>query len=506
MRRFLSSFFSRLLPWLVLVHALVFAVFWLTNNLFYASTNDYLADMLGRRLDYVSLLLWVSFFIAAWSIIRLLLLLFKKTYKLARFFSWVYGLVSLVYVVFFYGSFKLLFSESPVQLARIGQLLGYFRFFLDGAILLAVALLDAFLLRAYYRRNSPGTRQQIWGSLALTVLIVGVLWSLPLLYPPSSMARGALPDKPLIIAHRGASMLAPENTLGAASLAAELGAYGLETDIHISRDGNLFLLHDETFDRTTDVKTIFPGRQEEPAEDFTQAEIGQLNAGRWFLDQDPFLAVRRGLVTPEQEEEYQHQVVNLLTDWLDIVRTKQMVFIFDLKQPPEGHPFADSYFDLVIDQLHEARIDPLVWFLVDATQLETVHDTAPEMLPAFGVDYRSPPEAGDLAAQGYRIVNAEYGIGTQWIEAYQDAGLWVNLYTVDEPWQFSRLWLLGVDSITTSNVGEMVNLEKPILMLPYDLYALLWSVVGLAGLGIMIGLLYPFINPRALVGHYPPTG
>ncbi|OGO25605.1 MAG: hypothetical protein A2136_11120 [Chloroflexi bacterium RBG_16_54_11] len=70
--------------------------------------------------------------------------------------------------------------------------------------------------------------------------------------------------------------------------------------------------------------------------------------------------------------------------------------------------------------------------------------------------------------------------------------MWVNLYTVDEAWQFSRLWLLGVDSITTSNVGEMANLEKPILMLPYDLYSLLWSVIGLSAMGLMFGLLYPY--------------
>jgi hypothetical protein len=47
MSRFLSSFYYRILPWIVLSHALVFIIFWLTNSLFYASTNDYLADMLA---------------------------------------------------------------------------------------------------------------------------------------------------------------------------------------------------------------------------------------------------------------------------------------------------------------------------------------------------------------------------------------------------------------------------------------------------------------------------
>ena len=53
-------------------------------------------------------------------------------------------------------------------------------------------------------------------------------------------------------AHRGASASAPENTLAAFEKAVEMGADGIELDVHRSRDGKLVVIHDETVDRTSD--------------------------------------------------------------------------------------------------------------------------------------------------------------------------------------------------------------------------------------------------------------
>lgn len=58
-------------------------------------------------------------------------------------------------------------------------------------------------------------------------------------------------DTPLIIAHRGASAGAPENTLAAFGLAAEEGAHGVELDVRLTADGKVVVIHDATVDRTT---------------------------------------------------------------------------------------------------------------------------------------------------------------------------------------------------------------------------------------------------------------
>ena len=55
----------------------------------------------------------------------------------------------------------------------------------------------------------------------------------------------------IILGHRGASGYAPENTLEAFRLAMDMGADGFELDVHLSRDGELIVMHDETVDRTT---------------------------------------------------------------------------------------------------------------------------------------------------------------------------------------------------------------------------------------------------------------
>jgi glycerophosphoryl diester phosphodiesterase len=496
MSRFLTSLFSRFLPWVVLAHALAFIIFWLTNSLFYTSTNDYLTDMLGSRMDYISLLLTVSGLIALWSLVRGVLNLASRAVKRMTIFTWLFAIVSLIYLAFFYGSFWLLFRESPVQLARIGQLIGYFRLAVDGVLLLVLALLAAFLLRTIFRRNVQAGERLNWQALIPVLVVYGILWALPLIIPPGDVLRAEVPDKPLIIAHRGASMLAPENTDISAEMAAELGVYGLETDVQVSLDGGLFLMHDDTLSRTTNVASIFPGREQEPASDFSIEEINRLNAGTWFVEQDPFRAIRNGQVTPEQQAEYRQQSVPMLEDWLNIVRAHELVFIFDLKAPPADHPFAASFFNLAFEQIHNVGIDHQIWFLVDPVQLETVRNLAPYMIRADGADYQSPPTAADLTGRGYQLVNVEYGLNPRWIAEYQAANLWVNIYTVDEPWQFSRLWLLNVDSVTTSNAGVMSALERPIFSLPYSQYLLVWGMVGLMGLVLIAILLYTGTKTR----------
>lgn len=79
-----------------------------------------------------------------------------------------------------------------------------------------------------------------------------------------------------IIAHRGASAYAPENTLAAFAKAVELGANMIELDVRQTKDGHLIVIHDATADRTMNGKGLI--------EDLTIDEIRALDAGIWFSD------------------------------------------------------------------------------------------------------------------------------------------------------------------------------------------------------------------------------
>jgi glycerophosphoryl diester phosphodiesterase len=80
--------------------------------------------------------------------------------------------------------------------------------------------------------------------------------------------------RPLRFAHRGGSHLAPENTLAAFTLGARYGANALETDIQLTRDGEVVTIHDATVDRTTDGTGLVASS--------TLAELRRLDAGFRF--------------------------------------------------------------------------------------------------------------------------------------------------------------------------------------------------------------------------------
>ncbi|WP_291984140.1 glycerophosphodiester phosphodiesterase family protein [Luteitalea sp.] len=124
-------------------------------------------------------------------------------------------------------------------------------------------------------------------------LLIALLLLMPL--------EGAQPSGAFNVAHRGASAYAPEHTLEAYRLALDQGADYVEQDLGITRDGVLVCLHDLSLERTTDVESVFPDRvtverdgtrerRRWYVDDFTLAEVRQLDAGRWF---DPSFAGAR---------------------------------------------------------------------------------------------------------------------------------------------------------------------------------------------------------------------
>jgi len=100
--------------------------------------------------------------------------------------------------------------------------------------------------------------------------------------------------KSWLIAHRGASAYAPENTVPAFRLAADQGSTFVEFDVQLTKDRQIICLHDESLERTTDVEEIFPDRFRSVTgaggqatkrwllADFTLAELRKLDAGSWF--------------------------------------------------------------------------------------------------------------------------------------------------------------------------------------------------------------------------------
>ena len=78
----------------------------------------------------------------------------------------------------------------------------------------------------------------------------------------------------MVIAHRGASSYAPENTLAAFDLALQMGVRHIELDVHSTSDDQIVVIHDENVDRTTNGSG--------PVASYTLAKLKALDAGSWF--------------------------------------------------------------------------------------------------------------------------------------------------------------------------------------------------------------------------------
>ncbi|MBN8656067.1 MAG: glycerophosphodiester phosphodiesterase [Anaerolineae bacterium] len=134
---------------------------------------------------------------------------------------------------------------------------------------------------------------QIIALLFIAVLAVIRLLSKP---APEHPYYTADSNRPLVIAHQGGDGLWPGNTMFAFQNAADLGADVLEMDLHITSDGILVLMHDETVDRTTDGKGEI--------EAMTLDELKQLDAGHdWSSDEGASFPFRgQGITVPTLEE------------------------------------------------------------------------------------------------------------------------------------------------------------------------------------------------------------
>jgi len=155
----------------------------------------------------------------------------------------------------------------------------------------------------------------------MALIVIGILLFVPFHFPV--MASGTDQEHELtIIAHRGASGLAPENTIPAIDLALKSGADYIEVDVHLSKDKRLVVMHDRTVNRTTDGE----GR----ISDLEWSYIQTLDAGCWF------------------EARYNDTAVPLLEEIIQKVNGKAKLLI-EIKSGE--HPaIADEVFRLIEDQ------------------------------------------------------------------------------------------------------------------------------------------------------------
>ncbi|MEW5957297.1 MAG: glycerophosphodiester phosphodiesterase family protein [Chloroflexota bacterium] len=255
----------------------------------------------------------------------------------------------------------------------------------------------------------------------------------------------------LNIAHRGARSLAPENTLAAAQKALETGAEMWELDVAMSADGVLFLNHDDTLVRTSNVKAVFPERRPWRVADFTLAEIRQLDFGSWFNRQDPFGQIAAGQVSAADLARYAGEPAPTLAEALAFTRQHHWRVNVEIKDLSGAAGDVDVV-EKAVALIEELQMDDRVLLSsFNHRYLQRVKAANPRLNTAALVSRPGLKPAALLKRLGAKGYHPSY-VAAVWpgaIANLRARGFEVNVWTVNDERKMRRLIKAGVSGIIT---------------------------------------------------------
>ncbi|MEU2419995.1 glycerophosphodiester phosphodiesterase family protein [Streptomyces sp. NPDC007851] len=259
------------------------------------------------------------------------------------------------------------------------------------------------------------------------------------LLSPVPAARAGDTGEPTVLAHRGASAYAPENTLAAIDKAAALGFTWVENDVQRTKDGTLVVVHDDSLQRTTDVEQVFPGRAPWKVKDFTATEIARLDAGSWF------------------SRSYTGTRLPTLAQYMREVEHNHEKLLLEIKNP-ELYPGVERQIltqlgDLGwLDRRHLGR---LVVQSFSADSLRVVH----RLRPAVTTGYLGTPSTGtlrryagfaDLVNPSVDSISAGYVHAVHSVDGPHGRPLRVFTWTVNDAVTAWKAAGYGVDGVITN--------------------------------------------------------
>ncbi len=217
-------------------------------------------------------------------------------------------------------------------------------------------------------------------------------------------------------AHRGASGHAPENTLAAFALAADLGADGVELDVQLSADGQVVVIHDETLDRTTNGQGA--------VKDFTAGQLAAVDAGKG-------------------------EHIPLLDEVFSLLKPTRLVINVELKNSIELYLGIEP---LVVDLISAYGLqERVVVSSFNHYSLVAVRELAPLPLGVLSTDLMYEPwkyaqTVGATALHPHWKLLQLPG----YVEQAHAAGLRVHPWTVNEPDDIAWVITKGADALITN--------------------------------------------------------
>jgi glycerophosphoryl diester phosphodiesterase len=228
--------------------------------------------------------------------------------------------------------------------------------------------------------------------------------------------------QPPVIAHRGASAYAPENTFTAFTKAAQMGIKWLEFDVMSSASGDLVVFHDETVERTSN------GHGK--VSDLPYLVLAKLDAGSWF---DPFFA---------------GQVIPAFPHVLDFLHTFNMSANIEIKASLGNE---EKTVKRLLQDLSNSEPFPsgrILFSSFSVKVLQCLRKHAPESLIGLLQHEWNPDWQHIIDTLACVSVHAHETILTSDIvQQIKDRGLFVLSYTINDPRKAKQLYSWGVDAL-----------------------------------------------------------
>lgn len=241
-----------------------------------------------------------------------------------------------------------------------------------------------------------------------------------------------------VIAHRGASCCAPENTLAAFRRAAEMGADFIETDLQLTRDGLLVAIHDETLDRTT------TGTGPVSAE--TLEELRKLDAGAWFWKKH---------ASKVQHSDSAGECIPTIEEILAFGRESNVGLYLEMKMP--GARGAEHALAEALQAAH--YLDRTVVITFDSEALARVREIEPATVTGYLYSERRTDGVAEAIGAGAReLLPRADRITRKLVEQAHGSDLEVVAWTVNTPRRMKELLALGVDGIITNFPNRLAAL------------------------------------------------
>lgn len=246
-------------------------------------------------------------------------------------------------------------------------------------------------------------------------------------------------NSPLIIGHRGASAVAPENTTAAFREALAVGADGIEFDVRLTRDGVPVVIHDRTLRRTAGL----PHR----VADLTWAEISEIDVGSWFAGT------------------FANETVPSLAELFTLFQSNNSTLYLEMKcdSPAEQRPLAEACVKAIDEHLLRSRV-VVECFQLPALKILKEIDPDIKTVALFEPSFTNPSVLSDQ-----RVINRATDIGAaalalhhrlareSLVQKAKVAGLHVAVWTVDDPAWIERARAVGIDALITNNPAVMLG-------------------------------------------------